>query len=88
MYKSSRSNDSKKHLLVSFHSKLHLSVTITVPRIGVFFLNRIVLTPKRAKYKKDDNFIDYLNIDNTEFPIDTHINIHVLIIFFKMIRNI
>ena len=47
--------------------KLHLSVTIIVPRIGDFFLNRIVFTPKVAKCKKDDSFIIYLHNVNTEY---------------------
>ena len=35
------------------HCRLHLSVTITVPRIEVFFLKRIVLMPKPAKCKNE-----------------------------------
>ena len=32
------------------HFKLHLSVRITVPRIGFFCRNKIVFIPKAAKY--------------------------------------
>ena len=42
------------------HFKLHLSVTIIVPRIGSFFLNRIVLIPKFAKFIKEESFISFL----------------------------
>ena len=40
--------------------RLHLSVKITVPRIGSFFRSRIVLTPKAAKCRKEDGFIVFL----------------------------
>lgn len=37
--------------------KLHLSVTMIVPRIGSVFRNRIVFTPKDAKRKNVAGFI-------------------------------
>lgn len=36
--------------------RLHLSVKITVPKMGDFFLHRIVLIPNFAKYTNDDVF--------------------------------
>jgi len=39
------------------HFKLHLSVTMTVPRIGSFLRKRTVFRPKPRKCMNDDNFI-------------------------------
>ena len=39
--------------------KLHLSVRITVPRIGSLVRNRIVRIPQAARYKKEDVFIGF-----------------------------
>ena len=39
--------------------KLHLSVRITVPRIGSRVRNRMVRTPNVARYRKDDGFIAF-----------------------------
>lgn len=62
------------------HFKLHLSVSIIVPRIGSCFLKRTVLMPNFAKCKKDESFtisllklrtmINYYNIRlcKSKFP--------------------